>query len=86
MAAGTRHAEHVAPSIRKRLAITSPTSCGRSVGIVRSRTQATEFYLGDIGWGSTNCIQLAQDGDQYRALVNVLRNVLMYSLGKFLSS
>jgi hypothetical protein len=25
------------------LAITSPTSGGRSVGIVRSRTQATEF-------------------------------------------
>jgi hypothetical protein len=25
------------------LALTSPTSGGRSVGIVRSRTQATEF-------------------------------------------
>jgi hypothetical protein len=24
-------------------ALTSPTSCGRSVGIIRSRTQATEF-------------------------------------------
>jgi hypothetical protein len=34
------------PSIRKKLVLTSPTSCGRSVGIVRSRTQATEFvYL-----------------------------------------
>jgi hypothetical protein len=31
-----RHADHVAPSIRKKLAITSPTSGGRSVGIVRS--------------------------------------------------
>jgi hypothetical protein len=31
-------------SIRKKLAITSPTSCDRSVGIVRSRTQATEFF------------------------------------------
>jgi hypothetical protein len=30
-------------SIRKRLVLTSPTSGGRSVGIVRSRTQATEF-------------------------------------------
>jgi hypothetical protein len=28
----------VAPSISKKLAITSPTSGGRSVGIVRSRT------------------------------------------------
>jgi hypothetical protein len=40
---GIRHADHVAPSIRKKLAITSPTSGGRSVGIVRSRTQAMEF-------------------------------------------
>jgi hypothetical protein len=30
------------PSIRKKLALTSPTN-GRSVGIVRSRTQATEL-------------------------------------------
>jgi hypothetical protein len=28
------------------LAVTSPTSGGRSVGIVRSRTQATEFLFG----------------------------------------
>jgi hypothetical protein len=27
----------------KKLALTSPTSSGRSVGIVRSRTQTTEF-------------------------------------------
>jgi hypothetical protein len=36
----TRH-----PSIRKKFAVTSPTNGGRSVGIVRSRTQATEFVL-----------------------------------------
>jgi hypothetical protein len=35
-AVGIRHADHVASSIRKKLAITSPTSGGRSVGIVRS--------------------------------------------------
>jgi hypothetical protein len=29
----------------QKLAITSPTSGGRSVGIVRSRTQATEFII-----------------------------------------
>jgi hypothetical protein len=40
-AVGIRHADHVASSIQ--LALTSPTSGGRSVGIVRSRTQATEF-------------------------------------------
>jgi hypothetical protein len=43
-AVGIRHADHVAPSIRKKLAITSPTSGGRSVGIVRSRTQTMEFF------------------------------------------
>jgi hypothetical protein len=35
----------MAPSIRKKLAITSPTSGGRSVGRVRSRTQTMEFSL-----------------------------------------
>jgi hypothetical protein len=29
----------------QKLALTSPTSGGRSVGIVRSRTQATEFFF-----------------------------------------
>jgi hypothetical protein len=42
-AVGIRHADHVAPSSRKKLAITSPTSGGRSVGTVRSRTQTMEF-------------------------------------------
>jgi hypothetical protein len=41
---GIRHADHVAPSIRKKLALTSVTSGGRSVGIVRLRTEATEFF------------------------------------------
>jgi hypothetical protein len=41
---GICHAGHVTPSVCKKLALTSPTSGGRSVGIVRSRTQATEFY------------------------------------------
>jgi hypothetical protein len=40
---GIRPADHVASSIPKTLALTLPTSGGRSVGIVRSRTQATEF-------------------------------------------
>jgi hypothetical protein len=42
-AVGIRHADHMAPSICKKLALTSPTSGGRSIGIVRSRTLATEF-------------------------------------------
>jgi hypothetical protein len=36
----TRH-----PSIRKKLALTSPTSGGHSVGIVRSRTKASELVI-----------------------------------------
>jgi hypothetical protein len=45
MAVGIRHADHVAPSIRKTLTLTSLTSGGRSVGIVRLRTEATEFFV-----------------------------------------
>jgi hypothetical protein len=44
MAIGIRHADHVAPSIRKKLALTSLTSGGRSIGIVRLRTGAMEFF------------------------------------------
>jgi hypothetical protein len=40
-----RHADHVARSIREKFTLTSPTSGGRSIGIVRSRTQATEYYI-----------------------------------------
>jgi hypothetical protein len=40
---GTRCADHVAPLYPQKLALTSPTGGGRSVGIVRSRTKATEF-------------------------------------------
>jgi hypothetical protein len=42
---GIRHVDHVAPSNLQKLAITSPTSGVRSVGIVRSRTQTMEFSL-----------------------------------------
>jgi hypothetical protein len=48
MAVRIRHADHVAPSIRKTLALTSPTSGGRSVGIVRSRTQDTQLFIAFI--------------------------------------
>jgi hypothetical protein len=44
-AVGILHADHVAPSILKKLAITSPTSGGRSVDVVRSRTQTMEFHI-----------------------------------------
>jgi len=42
-AVGTRCADHVTPLYPQKLARTSPTCGGRSVGIVRVRTKATEF-------------------------------------------
>jgi hypothetical protein len=44
MAVGIRLADQVAPLYPQKLAITSPTSGGRSVGVVRSRTQTMEFF------------------------------------------
>jgi len=40
---GTRCADHMTPLYPQKLALTSPTGGGRSVGIVRLRTKATEF-------------------------------------------
>jgi len=40
---GTRCADHQTPLYPQKLALTSPTGGGRSVGIVRVRTKATEF-------------------------------------------
>jgi len=45
MAVGNRCADHVTPLYPQKLALTSPTDSGHSVGIVRSRTKATEFSL-----------------------------------------
>jgi len=42
---GNRCADHVSPLYPQKLALTSPTGGGRSVGIVRVRTKATEFSL-----------------------------------------
>jgi hypothetical protein len=39
VAVGIRCADHATPSIRKMLALTSPTGGGLSVGIVRLRTK-----------------------------------------------
>jgi len=45
---GTRCADHVTPLYPQMLALTSPTGGGRSVGIVRVRTKATEFSFSYI--------------------------------------
>ena len=41
-------ADHVTPLYPQKLALTSPTGGGRSVGIVRSRTKATEFFYMNV--------------------------------------
>jgi hypothetical protein len=43
-ALGIRDADHVAPQILKRFSLTSLTSGGRLVGILRSQTHAMEFF------------------------------------------
>ena len=43
MAVGIRCTDHVTPLYPQKLALTSPTGGGRFVGIVRSRTKATEL-------------------------------------------
>jgi hypothetical protein len=40
-----RRTDQATPLYPQRLSLTSPTSSGLSVGIVRSRTEATEFCL-----------------------------------------
>jgi hypothetical protein len=50
MAVGISHADHATPFYPQKLAITSLTNGGLSVGIVRWRTQATEFVF------ISNCI------------------------------
>jgi predicted short-subunit dehydrogenase-like oxidoreductase (DUF2520 family) len=42
---GISHADHVGPSIHKKLTLTSLTSGSRSVGIVRLRTEAMGFFF-----------------------------------------
>jgi hypothetical protein len=44
-AVGIRYDDHVAHYLLKKLAITSPTRGGRSVGLVSSRTQNMKFSL-----------------------------------------
>jgi hypothetical protein len=44
-AIGTRHADHATTLYPQNLALTSPTSGGRSVDILHSLTKATEFVV-----------------------------------------
>jgi hypothetical protein len=43
--------------------------------------------LREIGWDRMDWIDLAQDRDQWRALMNTVMNLrVLYNVGKFLSS
>ena len=52
-AVGTRCADHVTSLYPQKLALTSPTGGGRSVGIVLVRTKTTEFSLVEQKWNDT---------------------------------
>jgi hypothetical protein len=46
-----------------------------------------KMYLREIGWGDVNWVDVAQNRDQWRALVNTVMNLqVRQNAGKFLSS
>jgi hypothetical protein len=48
----------------------------RQLGRPRRRwVNNIKIDLKGIGWGSMDCIDLAQDKDQWRALVNTIMNI-----------
>jgi hypothetical protein len=53
----------------------------------RRRVDNIKMDLRDIGWGGLDQIDLAQDRDQWRALMNMVMNLrALYNFWKFLSS
>jgi hypothetical protein len=52
---------------------------GKPEGRPRSRwVDNIKMDLREIGWDSVDWIELAQDRDQWRALVNTVRNLLVH--------
>jgi hypothetical protein len=68
LTAGIRCADHATPSIRKKLAPTSPTSGGSSVGIVRLSTKATEI----VDSLTCDCINLVYLYLKYSSFVTLV--------------
>jgi hypothetical protein len=47
----------------------------RPLGRPRRRWMDVKMDLKEIGWGNMDCINVAQVTDQWRALVNTMRNL-----------
>jgi hypothetical protein len=59
----------------------------RPLGRGRHRWEDIRMDLREIGWGGMEWIDLAQDRDQWRALLNMVMNLWVpENVGKFLSS
>jgi hypothetical protein len=59
----------------------------RPLGRPRHSWVDIKMYLRETGWGGMYWIDLAQDRDQWRALVNMIINLRVpQNVGKFLSS
>jgi hypothetical protein len=60
----------------------------RPLGIPRHRWENNiKTDLREVGWSGMNWIDLAQDRDQWRALVNTVVSLrVLQNVGKFLSS
>jgi hypothetical protein len=74
-----RWAGHVAPMGETmnsyRILVGKPEG-KRPVGRPRRRwVDNIKTYLREIGWDGVDCIDLAQDRDQWRALVNTVMNL-----------
>jgi len=90
---GNRCANHVTPLYPQKSALTSPTGGGRSDGMVRSRTKATEFSLVFILLNillskiSTACSSFfvnvhASAPHNTTGLISVLYNIALVALDK----
>jgi hypothetical protein len=63
-----------------KLALTSPKSVSRSFGIVRSRTQATEFLHREIGCEDDRWMEQAQDHVRWWASESVTSHLTQWPL------
>ena len=86
-AVGNRCAGHVTPLYPQKLALISPTGGGRSVGIVRVRTKATEFSLVLVRVSSVHLAQLLElEQSEAFSVPHHLLTYLLHGAESFLRS